>query len=437
MTKTELTSKWGQVLDILTQSMERLKVDNYFRPLSPVRINEKDGTILLHTIVGNSSFYQNMISRNRDALSSAVVRVFGKDYRFSVTDKIPVDEETAETDNLDPKYTFDTFVAGNNSRLAYAASLAVAEGYDKKYNPLFLYGSSGLGKTHLMHAIGHYVKQNRPKKKVLYVSSETFTNELILAIQNKSQQEFKKKYRNVDYLLFDDVQFIAGKKSTEDELFATFDALYAANKQIVFTSDKPPRELGDIPERLISRFSWGIIADIQTPDYETRMAILKNKAILEDLDISDPELTASLEMIAQSIQSNIRELESAFTRVLTFSTLTEQPITKDFVRTVLSEVYDTRSSEITPDIIKKCVADYFGVKVSDIEGESHARNVAYPRQIAIYLVRDLTNYSFPKMGEIFGGRDHSTVLYSYKKIEKEIKKVPELQKTVENIKRLL
>ncbi|MCF0150223.1 MAG: chromosomal replication initiator protein DnaA, partial [Firmicutes bacterium] len=346
-------------------------------------------------------------------------------------------EEDSEDDKLDPRYTFDTFVAGNNSRLAYAASIAVAEGYDKKYNPLFLYGSSGLGKTHLMHAIGQYVKKNSPKKKVLYVSSETFTNELILAIQNKTQQEFKEKYRSVDYLLFDDVQFIAGRRSTEEELFATFDALYASNKQIVFTSDRPPRELGDIPERLISRFSWGIIADIQVPDYETRMAILKNKAILEEQDVTDPNLLASLDMIAQSIQTNIRELESAFTRVLTFSTLTSQPITKDFVRTVLSEVYHTRSSEITPEAIKSCVADYFGVKVSDLEGSTHARSVAYPRQIAIYLIREKTNISLPKIGELFGGRDHSTILYSYTKVKKDIKKTPELQKTIDNIEKLL
>ena len=443
MTKAELTAKWNQVLDLLAQTMERLKVDNYLKPLAPVKLNEKDQVLSLHTAVGNSSFYQNFINRNKDEISRAMILVFGKEYSVSVTNRDPGDDGEQEPDPLNPNYTFDTFVPGNNSRLAYAAATAVAKrdnnskgGYDK-FNPLFLYGASGLGKTHLMQAIGHYVRQNKPKKKVLYVSSETFTNELILAIQKKKTQEFKDKYRNVDYLLFDDVQFIAGKPSTEEELFSTFDALYNAKKQVVFTSDRPPRELGEIPERLISRFSWGLIADIQTPDYETRMAILKNKAILEDLDINDPELTAALDMIAQSIQSNIRELESAFTRVLTFSALTEQPITKDFVRTVLSEVYDTRTTEITPDVIKNCVASYFGIKVSDLEGGTHARNVAYPRQIAIYLVRELTDYSFPKIGEIFGGRDHSTVLYSYKKIEKDLKKVPELSEVIENIKKLL
>ncbi len=443
MNKAELIAKWNQVLELLSQNMEKLKVDNYFKPLAPVKLGEKDNTLYLHASVGNCEFYQNMVNRNREEISRAVILVFGKDLSVAVTNKIPEDPEDLEKEMLNPKYTFDTFVDGNNSRLAYVAATAVAKGdhsarggYDK-FNPLFIYGASGLGKTHLMHAIGHYVIQNRPRKKVLYVSSETFTNELILAIQKKKTQEFKDKYRNVDYLLFDDVQFIAGKPSTEEELFATFDALYNAKKQIVFTSDKPPRELGDIPERLISRFSWGLIADIQTPDYETRMAILKNKAILEDLDINDPELIAALDMIAQSIQSNIRELESAFTRVLTFSTLTEQPISRDFVRTVLSEVYDTRTTEITPEIIKNCVAGYFGIKPADLEGGTHARNVAYPRQIAIYLVRELTDYSFPKIGEVFGGRDHSTILYSYKKITKEIKKTPELSDVVENIKKLL
>lgn len=437
MTKAELTAKWGQVLDILRQTMDRLKVDNFFKPLTPVKLIEKERVILLHC-ASNYSFYQNMVNRSKEEFSAAITEVFGKDYNITVTETASEEtEENPEDDKLDPKYTFDTFVAGNNSRLAYAASIAVAEGYDKKYNPLFLYGSSGLGKTHLMHAIGQYVKQNKPKKKVLYVSSETFTNELIMAIQNKSQQEFKEKYRSVDYLLFDDVQFIAGRLSTEEELFSTFDALYASNKQIVFTSDRPPRELGDIPERLISRFSWGIIADIQVPDYETRMAILKNKAILEGLDVSDPNLLTSLDMIAQSIQSNIRELESAFTRVLTFSTLTSQPITKDFVRSVLSEVYHTKSTEVTPASIKACVADYFGVKVSDLEGAKHARSVAYPRQIAIYLIREKTNISLPKIGELFGGRDHSTILYSFEKIKKDLKKTPELQKTIENIEKLL
>ena len=286
-----------------------------------------------------------------------------------------------------------------------------------------------------MHAIGHYVSQKRKKKKYIYVSAETFTTELIEAIRNKTQQAFKDKYRKVDYLLFDDVQFIAGNKAVEDELFNTFEALYNANRQLVFTSDRPPKELNGIPDRLISRFNWGLPVDIQPPEYETRMAILKNKAILEGLDISDQNLVAVMDVIAQSVVSNIRELEGSFTRVLAHSTLTGEKIDLSLAKKVLTDVFKTKDSELNPADIKKAVSSYYKIKVSEMESSKRARNIAYPRQIAIYMIRELCpNYSFPKLGELFGGRDHTSILYSYEKIRDEIKTSPELRDIIENIK---
>ncbi len=434
MTKAELKKNWEKVLELLAESINRNRVDAFFRPLSPSRIREKDSVIVMNC--GNSAFFQSSVDRYASDVEKATEAVFGKPYSLLVTDK-ESDENELDIDQFDPRYTFDTFVAGDNNRLAYAMSMTVAERFDIKHNPLFIYGGSGLGKTHLIQAIGQYVIKENPKKKVIYVSSETFTNEYISSISGRTVDDFRNKYRSADLLLIDDIQFIVGKQETVTEFFNTFNALYNAKKQIVLTSDKLPKDLGDLPERLVSRFAGGMIADIGIPEYETRLAILKRKASVEDVDTDDPDVAAALDLIAQGIQTNIRELESAFTRVLTFSTLTEQPISRDFVRTVLSEVYDTRTTEITPEIIKNCVAGYFGIKPADLEGGTHARNVAYPRQIAIYLVRELTDYSFPKIGEVFGGRDHSTILYSYKKITKEIKKTPELSDVVENIKKLL
>jgi chromosomal replication initiator protein len=249
--------------------------------------------------------------------------------------------------------------------------------------------------------------------------------------------EFRKKYRSLDYLLFDDVQFLANKTETQTELFNTFEALYNAGKQIVFTSDRPPKDLGDIPDRLISRFSWGLIADIQPPEYETRLAILENKAILEDLDIKDPDLHDALDLIAQSIQNNIRELESAFTRVLTFSRLSNARITKSFAKEVLSEIYDTKARDVGPDDIKKAVASYFSIKVSDLESPARVRSIAYPRHIAIYLVRNMLGYSLPDTGKQFGDRDHTTVMNSLKKIQADLMKNKELQSTIDKIKQSL
>ena len=437
MTKAELKANWDKVLELLRRHTENLVVDTFFSPLTPIKITEKDQKILLLApSESNYAFYQSRVNYYQSSLNECIVSVFGKPYSVEVTEKESEQENPAqEDDTLNPKYTFESFVDGPNNRLAYAASVSVAEGYSRQYNPLFLYGGSGLGKTHLMHAIGHYVSQKRNRKKYIYVSAETFTAELIEAIRTKTQQAFKDKYRKVDYLLFDDVQFIAGNKAVEEELFNTFEALYNSNRQLVFTSDRPPKELNGIPDRLISRFNWGLPVDIQPPEYETRMAILKNKAVLEGLDIKDPNLIAVMEVIAQGVVSNIRELEGSFTRVLAHAALTGEKITLSLARKVLTEVFKTKESELNPSDIKKAVASYYKIKVSEMESPKRSRNIAYPRQIAIYLIRELCpNYSFPKIGEIFGGRDHTTILHSYEKICDEIKYTPGVKDVIENIR---
>ncbi len=437
MTKAELKASWDKVVELMRGRNEDLVIDMFFKPLVPTRISEKDQKIyVLAPKESNYAFYQNMVNNKKDDISECTESVFGRPYSVEVTEK-ETDPEylPGEDDTLNPKYTFESFVDGPNNRLAYAASVSVAEGYSRHYNPLFLYGGSGLGKTHLMHAIGHYVSQKRARKKYIYVSAETFTAELIEAIRTKSQQAFKDKYRKVDYLLFDDVQFIAGNKAVEEELFNTFEALYNSNRQLVFTSDRPPKELNGIPDRLISRFNWGLPVDIQPPEYETRMAILKNKAVLEGLDIKDPNLIAVMEVIAQGVTGNIRELEGSFTRVLAHAALTGEKITLSLARKVLTEVFKTKDSEINPSDIKKAVASYYKIKVSEMESPKRSRNIAYPRQIAIYLIRELCpKYSFPKIGEIFGGRDHTTILHSYEKITEELDYSPDLAQIINNIK---
>ena len=442
-TKKELKEKWDEVLNQLSTKMDKLKVETFFRPLEPFKISEKDQTLYLVCISGES-FFKSRISKYESELADIIQAVFGKPYNIVVTDKEQAQGQTQAVELLDGddrhpnyNYTFESFVAGPNNRLALAACLAVADGYSRNYNPLFIYGGSGLGKTHLMNAIWQYVQNNHPKKKVLYVSSETFTNELIQAIQNKTQKEFRDKYRKVDYLLFDDVQFIEKRESTEEELFNTFDALYQDGKQVIFSSDKAPKDLGDIPERLVSRFSWGMIADIQPPDYETRVAILKNKAILSDIDLNEPGFSEVIEVIAQGINTNIRELESALTRVVAYSSLTGEKYSKNLAKSVLSDFFDIQEKVITPALIKKTVANYFNIKVSELESPKRARNIAFPRQIAIYLIRENTDVSLPKTGELFGGRDHSTILHSYEKMKEEISSNQEIKTTVDAIMKIL
>jgi len=334
------------------------------------------------------------------------------------------------SNKLNPKYTFDTFVIGNGNRFAHAAALAVAESPAKSYNPLFIYGGSGLGKTHLMHAISHVIIKNFPTMKLLYVTGEQFTNEMIDSIRYEKQVEFRNTYRKIDVLLIDDIQFLAGKEGTQEEFFHTFNALYEANKQIIISSDRPPKEIPTLEERLRSRFEWGLTTDINPPDYETRIAILRKKAQLESITVPD-EINS---FIATHIHSNIRELEGALSKITAYSMLTNQPITLELAQEVLKDMIPQKNQKvITVDMIQQAVADQYRLNIQELKQKKRTRAVAFPRQVAMYLCRELTDMSLPQIGEKFGGRDHTTVLHAHDKISELRRSDPFLEKSINEI----
>ena len=330
---------------------------------------------------------------------------------------------------LNPKYTFDSFVVGANNRFAHAASVAVADAPAKKYNPLFIYGGVGLGKTHLMHAIAQHILRKDPTKKVVLLSSEQFLNEFLDAIQNKTNVQFRNKYRNADVLLIDDIQFIAGKNETQNEFFHTFNALQGSNKQIVLTSDKPPKEIHNLEDRLRSRFSLGLICDISMPDFETRLAILRKKAKEENYQVSNEILN----YIAENIESNIRELEGVLLKVMALSEFYNKPLTLDLVKKGLKDIIDISDKKISLDLITKVVCEYYNITKDDILSKRRTKNIAYPRQIFMYLSRELTDNSLPTIGEYYGGRDHSTVIHGYDKIKEDLKTNGGLQEEIDKI----
>ncbi|MEI8345482.1 MAG: chromosomal replication initiator protein DnaA [Candidatus Omnitrophota bacterium] len=330
---------------------------------------------------------------------------------------------------LNERYTFDQFVVGPSNRFAHAASLAVAESPAKSYNPLFIYGPVGLGKTHLMQAIGHETRRRYPQSKVLYITSEKFTNQLINAIKTGTTIKFREKYRTVDCLLIDDIHFIAGKDATMEEFFHTFNALYDNHKQIVVSSDKSPKGISNLEERLVSRFEWGLVTDIQAPDFETRTAILRKKAEREQLNIPDP-VTA---FIADKIKSNIRELEGALIRVVAYSKLVGREVDESVAYEVLKDLIVENQGKITVDQIQRRVAAYFDIRPSDMVAKRRSRSVALPRHVAMYLARELTSLSFPELGEQFGGRDHTTVLHACEKIKKDIKRDAKMRSIVDKL----
>lgn len=332
--------------------------------------------------------------------------------------------------NLNSRYTFENFVVGSGNRHAHAYSLAVANAPAKTYNPLFIYGGVGLGKTHLIQAVCHHIKNSSPSGlKICYISSEKFTNELIDAIQHHSTASFRQKYRNADVLVIDDIHFIAGKESTQEEFFHTFNTLYDAHKQIVFSSDRPPKEIANLQERLVSRFGWGLTTDIQPPDLETRVAILKKKIEREPVSVPDDVIF----FIAQLIKTNIRELEGALIRTIAYSLLEEEPVTLQLTREVLKDLLKEPKRLITVDFIQRCVVEEFGVTLQDLKTKRRNKQVVLPRQIAMYLSRELTELSLPEIGEVFGGKDHTTVLHSYNKIKGEMRSNLELKERVEKV----
>ena len=343
-------------------------------------------------------------------------------------------EDEIDESNLNPKYIFENYVMGNSNRFAYAAALAVANNPASTYNPLFLYGGVGLGKTHLMHAIGNRIKQNDPTMKVLYISSENFTNEIINSIYNKNTEAFRRKYRNIDCLIIDDIQFLKGKEQTQVEFFHTFNDLRDSNKQIIISSDRLPKEIETLEDRMRSRFESGLIADIQPPDLETRMAILRQKAVNDKIELPNEVLT----LLATSITSNIREIEGVYTKVVAYSSLMNVPVTLDITKKILDDMGNiVQVKQITFESITQAVAEHYHIKVDELFNKKRTQNIAYPRQIAMYLCRELADMSYPRIGELFGGRDHTTVIHAYEKISNKSKIDSKLQNDLNALKDLL
>lgn len=431
----ELEQIWEEALKMIEEETSPVSFATWIQPIVPCGII--GNKIILQV---KESFLKEIIEkRPLPLIRTAIKMVTKNEYDIMITTEEeqnagnlhnlaaekPAENELAR--NLNPKYVFDSFVVGNSNRMAHAASLAVAESPAQAYNPLFLYGNSGLGKTHLMHSIGHFILDRNPQAKVLYVTSETFTNELINSIQNNKNEEFRNKYRNIDVLMIDDIQFISKKEGTQEEFFHTFNALYESNKQIIISSDRPPKEIKTLEDRLRSRFEWGLIADVQPPDYETRIAILKKKAERDNLTVPDDVMA----YIAKNIASNIRELEGALTRIVAFATLTNQDISIALAENSLKDIFSENSATpLTPELIQQVVAEYYNIRVEDIQGSKKPKNIAFPRQVSMYLCRKLLDISLPKIGESFGGRDHTTVIYAISKIEKQLESDEGLQKTV-------
>ena len=438
----QLTEIWQKTLGLLQNELTEISFNTWIKTIEPLSL--QNNTINLAV---PAEFNKGILeSRYQTLIKNAIKQTTYKEYsiKFVVPSQENIEKYTNQSESnnnedalvsvLNPKYTFDTFVIGHSNRFAHAAALAVAEAPAHAYNPLFIYGGVGLGKTHLMHAIGHFVLQQNSSLKVLYVSSEKFTNELINAIKDDKNEEFRSKYRNIDILLIDDIQFIAGKERTQEEFFHTFNALYEANKQIILSSDKSPKEIVTLEDRLRSRFEWGLIADMQAPDIETRIAILRKKAQLENLDVPNDIMV----FIAEKIASNIRELEGALNRVIAYSSLTENEITVDLATEALKDILSTNKVRaINCNTIQDAVARYFDIRPDDFKSKKRSRDIAFPRQIAMFLCRELTDMSLPKIGQAFGGRDHTTVIHACEKIVEEFKTNTETKRAINELKKNL
>ena len=419
----EVVSLWDKTLQLIKGDIGTTSYISLFKSIVPLKIQMNDLYLLVPNEFNKGMLEDRYLSILQDTLKQVSLKEYNIKFVLSEKEIEDINSEENYTEfkriytNLNPKYTFDTFVIGNSNRFAHAACVAVAESPAKAYNPLFLYGGVGLGKTHLMQAIGHHIAGQKKDSKVVYVSSEKFTNELINSIKDDKNENFRNKYRNVDVLLIDDIQFIAGKERTQEEFFHTFNTLHEANKQIIISSDRPPKDIPTLEDRLRSRFEMGLITDIQAPDYETRIAILRKKAQMERIEVPNEVMS----YIAQNIKSNIRELEGALTRVVAYSSLSNRLITQDLATEALKDIIsNSHSEEVNIPRIKEKVSSIFNIKMEDFNSKKRTRSIAYPRQIAMYLSRELTDLSLPKFGEEFGGRDHTTVIHAYDKVSKEI-----------------
>ncbi len=433
-----------QAKELLKDEMSQISHKTWIEPLKIASIT--DNNIVL---VSEDSFKRDMAdTKFHDLIMNTFSVILQKNCTVSIVceDEMPAEKIIPEVQtfsnnnsysytNLNSKYCFSTFVVGDNNRFAHAASLAVAEAPATAYNPLFLYGGVGLGKTHLMHAIGNEVLFNNKNARILYVTSERFTNEFIDALKSASTEKFRQKYRNIDVLLIDDIQFISGKERIQEEFFNTFNTLRDSGKQIVISSDRPPRDIPLLEDRLKTRFEWGLIADVSMADYETRLAILRKKKDENHLIVDDEILSD----IAAKIDSNIRELEGVFNKLVAQSSLTHTPITMEMAEKAINDIIRQKASVISIEYIQEMICKYFNITVKDLKSSQRSNDIAFPRQIGMYLCRILTNESFPKIGEAFGKRDHTTVMHGYKKIEQEIKQNPEsnTKLIVDSVKKII
>ncbi len=440
---------WHKMVEYIQEKSTGQSFEIWVKTIKPVSFTKN--TLVLEV---PSDFIENWLREKYiDLLTESIISVTGepasinfttpevkyipkKKRTYSIKRIISEDKlNTSSMDNtLNPRYTFNSFVVGSSNRFAHAASLAVAQSPAKAYNPLFIYGDVGLGKTHLMQAIGHFILSKKINKKIVYISSEKFTNQFINAIGNGKINQFRKKYRKVDILLIDDIHFIAGKESTQEEFFHTFNDLYDAHKQIVISSDKPPKNIPILENRLISRFEWGLITDIQPPDLETRIAILQKKAELEGLSM--PQDVAYL--IADNIKTNIRELEGALVRLIAFASLTGEKIDINLANTALKDIINyNRNRSINIDFIKEKIVEHFKIRPSDLTSHRRSRNIVLPRQIAMYISRELTDLSLPEIGASFGGKDHTTVMHACSKIREKIKNNNDFKEIIDKIKQII
>ncbi len=434
-------SVWEKAQGSIKETIGESSYETWFSQLHAV---EKDpSTILLET---PDEFFRNWIvehylktieeklattSEQNIAIEFSVSANIQKEVPASRLNKTEnsFEDEKRDDININPRFSFDNFVIGPSNRFAYAAAMAVAESPAKAYNPFFIYGQVGLGKTHLMQAITQQIRKLYPSLNICYISSEKFTNELIDAIRHRSTPQFRQKYRNIDVLLIDDIHFIAGKESTQEEFFHTFNALHNNRKQIIISSDRPPKEISNLEERLSSRFAWGLITDIQPPNYETRVAILKKKIEREPVEVPDNVIF----FIAEQIKTNIRELEGALIRVVAYSLLEEKPISLDVAKLILKDMVKESIKIVSVEMIQKEVGDYYNLSVSELKAKKRNKNVLLPRQLAMHLTRQMTKLSLPEIGQAFGGKDHTTVLHSCKKIEQDLLTDQELKNTIEKL----